>query len=554
MLTIRKLFYVCWVISLLAQAYFTELLPDEAYYWMYAQDLAWGYFDHPPFVALWIKLGCWLLPGELGVRFFPIILSALTIYVMELLINPKHISVYYMLVSSIAVLHFFGFLALPDSSLLFFATLFIYLYKKFLEDPDFLLSLIMGVSLAAMLLSKYHGVIIPVCVIFANPGILKNKKFWLAIGTAICLVIPHLWWQFKTGFPSINYHFFERSTQHYQVSFTLEYLATQLFVLGPLTGVFLFIAAYKQKVKNVFEKTLHYLFWGIYLFFFLMTFKGRVEGHWTLLSVIPGLYVGYRFFSRSNGSTKLLRTLFFCSVILIGIVRLFLALNLDLPTNSLLWKLSHKIHHKETMLAIKEHAGDKPVAFMNSYQKASLYSFYAASEGFTINNIMGRKNQFNIWQSENKYRGQSVFLIPNYDVTEFDTINGVHKRLRYTIIDNFQSYSCLKIYLENFPSEARPNDTINIKAWIHHELSQAIDLEANKSYPSSIYYQFFDGKKLVKEKKALPIANNAFNQTLTFSIETPEKPGNYKVYFSIKTGWLPPTINSQQYELKVVPD
>ena len=120
------------------------------------------------------------------------------------------------------------------------------------------------------------------------------------------------------------------------------------------------------------------------------------------------------------------------------------------------------------MLAIKEHAGDKPVAFMNSYQKASLYSFYAASEGFTINNIMGRKNQFNIWQSENKYRGQSVFLIPNYDVTEFDTINGVHKRLRYTIIDNFQSYSCLKIYLENFPSEAHPNDTINIKAWIHH--------------------------------------------------------------------------------------
>ena len=29
----------------------TELLPDEAYYWVYSQYLDWGFFDHPPLVA-----------------------------------------------------------------------------------------------------------------------------------------------------------------------------------------------------------------------------------------------------------------------------------------------------------------------------------------------------------------------------------------------------------------------------------------------------------------------------------------------------------------------
>ncbi len=44
------------VISLF-QAGFTELMDDEAYYWVYSRHLDWGYFDHPPMVALLIKMG-----------------------------------------------------------------------------------------------------------------------------------------------------------------------------------------------------------------------------------------------------------------------------------------------------------------------------------------------------------------------------------------------------------------------------------------------------------------------------------------------------------------
>jgi dolichol-phosphate mannosyltransferase len=46
------------------------LMPEEAYYWMYARHLNWGYFDHPPMVAWVIRAGTEIFGNtEFGVRF-----------------------------------------------------------------------------------------------------------------------------------------------------------------------------------------------------------------------------------------------------------------------------------------------------------------------------------------------------------------------------------------------------------------------------------------------------------------------------------------------------
>ncbi|MBI5868977.1 MAG: glycosyltransferase family 39 protein, partial [candidate division Zixibacteria bacterium] len=46
-----------------------NLIPEEAYYWNYAQHLDWGYLDHPPMVAWIIKLGTLSFGNsEFGVR------------------------------------------------------------------------------------------------------------------------------------------------------------------------------------------------------------------------------------------------------------------------------------------------------------------------------------------------------------------------------------------------------------------------------------------------------------------------------------------------------
>ncbi len=62
----------------LAAAAAIPLSPDEAYYWVWSRALAPGYLDHPPMVALWIRLGV-ALAGDtaLGVRLLAPLSAAL---------------------------------------------------------------------------------------------------------------------------------------------------------------------------------------------------------------------------------------------------------------------------------------------------------------------------------------------------------------------------------------------------------------------------------------------------------------------------------------------
>ena len=120
----QLLFYGGWFLLGLLQALFTELQDDEAYYWVYARFLDWGYFDHPPMTALLIKGGGLIFGNELGVRIFPLLLNTATLWLTERLIPERNRLLFYSLCLSVAVLQIIGFWAVPDVPLLFFTALF----------------------------------------------------------------------------------------------------------------------------------------------------------------------------------------------------------------------------------------------------------------------------------------------------------------------------------------------------------------------------------------------------------------------------------------------
>ena len=56
-----------------------ELSFDEAYYTLWSRRLAFGYFDHPPMVAVWIRLSTLMFgPSEFGVRALDVVAFALS--------------------------------------------------------------------------------------------------------------------------------------------------------------------------------------------------------------------------------------------------------------------------------------------------------------------------------------------------------------------------------------------------------------------------------------------------------------------------------------------
>src|SRR5690349_13883847 len=86
----QVIFYSTWLLLLLVQAFATELFDDEAYYWVYSKFPAWGYFDHPPMIAILIKAGYALLHNELGVRLITVFLSTAALYVTQTLIERRN--------------------------------------------------------------------------------------------------------------------------------------------------------------------------------------------------------------------------------------------------------------------------------------------------------------------------------------------------------------------------------------------------------------------------------------------------------------------------------
>src|ERR1700677_2962050 len=60
--------FLVWLLSRWAFDSLWNLVPDEAYYWVWSQHLALSYLDHPPIVAYLIRLGTALMGNtELGV-------------------------------------------------------------------------------------------------------------------------------------------------------------------------------------------------------------------------------------------------------------------------------------------------------------------------------------------------------------------------------------------------------------------------------------------------------------------------------------------------------
>lgn len=272
-----RLFFILLAILFalnLLQASFTELIYDEAYYWYYAQNMAWGYFDHPSMVAFLIKVSSLFFDGELGVRFMSCVLSAGTYMLLWLLIdNPKkkdYVTHFFLLVFSFTLMNAYGFLTLPDTSLLFFTALFLWLYKRFLKDEGIVTAIYLGLVMAALMYSKYHAVLVILFVFLSNYKLIFNKKAWLAVVLALICYIPHFVWLYQNDFVSITFHLYERPNQAYQFDeFTLGYFLNIVAIIG-LLFYWIYRALFKFKITDKFSKALVYLVYGVLIFFLFL--------------------------------------------------------------------------------------------------------------------------------------------------------------------------------------------------------------------------------------------------------------------------------------------
>jgi len=399
-----------WFVLNLAQAAFSPLDADETYYWMYAGDLAWGYFDHPPAVAVLIASGKDWLPGSLGLRFGHVLASAAMIAGMWHLLGKPRGKLLWLAAALITAQPFFnvyGFIATPDGPLLLFSVLYLLAYRRFLSTPSVGAGALWGLTMAGLLYSKYHGVMLIFFTVLPHLfWLLRQPGAWVAALGGAALFAPHLWWQYANDYPSFRYHLSGRDDA-YELKFTLEYLLNQLVIFSPLLTWHYVMTFVKDRPEtDRFARACRWLIVGFLVFFLYTTTKGGTEAQWTALLSIPLVYL--LFGALTGRFPQWQNRVFMLSLLTIG---LLLVARILLMTPRDVLPFRKPFDHEPWTKELAERAGDRPVMVQNSYRLASLYEFYSGKPSWTFTDVEYRLNQYDLWMADSAFQNQRVLVL-----------------------------------------------------------------------------------------------------------------------------------------------
>lgn len=412
------------------QIFGIDLSHDEAYYWIYSQKLSWGYYDHPPMVALFIKLGTFLFgDNEFGVRSIFNLATIVSLWLTFRMSKSKNTLLFITLLFSFPLLQASGFLALPDTCVLFFSTLYFYYLKKYLNEDKPLWWGLLSLSIAGMLYSKYHAGLIIILTLIALPKLFKKKSFYLITLFSFFLFLPHLYWQYQNEFVTFKFHLFKRKEKHFDIKNIFDFLGGQIALTGFLASFILYFKLFKYEVKSGFEKVLKYQILGFIIFLTLLSLRNKIEANWTLTLFVPFLILAGQFITKTK--TIVLAALPLALICIV--VRIILLLPTEnIPIPRLLefhgWKdISEKV--------ISSCEGNKIVA--NEYQLASKLSFYTKLDIKALH-LSGRKSQFSLMPKEDYGVQEKLCLITFSKMTEGSFIANSYPSKIYSKIGTFE--------------------------------------------------------------------------------------------------------------------
>ena len=502
------------------QSSYTELLPDEAYYWVYSQYMDWGFFDHPPLVAIWVTISDFLFNGELGVRFFSAISFSLMIYlVWNTIDHPsknKYSWLFLLLFFSTALLNVYGFITTPDTPLLFFFALFLWSYKHYLTKKNTLIYFTLAIAITGMMYSKYQGILIIFFIFLSNWKLVKDYKIWLVCFGALILYIPHIYWQYVNDFPSVRYHLYERaSVASYKFEYTLMHVVNAIAILG-----FTFITIYKAffkgiKNKDIFYRGLNSIVLGFFFFFLISSFRGHVQAQWIAPIMLPLILITFNYLIEHKKNIKLFCYLAMTNIAIILFARIIIAKEGIIPT-----KLDFH-GNKQWTLKVKKLTKNSDKLFVNSFQNASIYWFYTKEKSHYQKNYLGRKNHYGFIPGNDIFSSDSIAYITRISKESSEI------RMKSSGKDSI-FISFLKVYKPLLDIEINFVNASNIE--INTSINKSYDVVIKNPYSFDInsddieVHVAFQNKK-GSEKYSIPVKINtsiikAFSeQTLSFELE-----------------------------------
>jgi hypothetical protein len=307
----------------------------------------------------------------------------------------------------------------------------------------------------------------------------------------------------------------------------------------------------KVKSANLFDKALKFIFAGFLVFFFISSFRYRVEPQWTALICIPiivFMFNNMEFKPWLKNYVKWVTFIFFPLFIL---ARLAVAIDF-LPVSFFKNEFHKKIQWSEDIAGL---AGDRPVVFTNSYQRPAVYTFYTGKFAHTLDNWVYRKNQYDLWDFEERVHGKEVLYVPHFFSDYYRThltkvvLTGGDS-IFVMVFKDFQSLQRECVILDAPDYTFSRTDTNTIHLQIYNPYPYRINFQ-HKELPVVFQVAFLKkGNMEIKKNLELPGNISGMNTGDTISVDCKftleDLPaGNYKMGICSETGLLYDTFNSR---------
>jgi hypothetical protein len=323
--TYRTLFWTLLTLLTLFRLFFAAkfgLGVDESHYLLYSRHLAWGYFDHPPMVAFLAALTTLFDDSVFWVRLGPIICSTISLIILRYLALALYQDERVALGSAVLLQlmpyqHLLMVGLLPDATLNIFWCATLLAVWRAMSSGKWSMWVLAGLLFGGALLSKYHAVLLAVCLLgyFITS---TNHRLWLkkiqpyiAVLIGLIVFVPNIIWNARHDWISYSYQLGQGTGDGLDAGKFLIAIGGQLgawspVVFGLLTAVFIVIIR-QHKISEA-DRFAVWMSIPIFIFFCLAGLTSKILPHWTSVGWWTGsiavTVVILRKFSRQNTSAK----------------------------------------------------------------------------------------------------------------------------------------------------------------------------------------------------------------------------------------------------------
>ena len=313
---------------------FMGLMPQDAYYYLYGQNLSLSYFDHPGMIGYLLRIFTDLFGQSIFVvKFADFLITSLTILsfykLASYFLSKQKLQRAILLLTSTIFISILSFNSTPDVPLLLFWTLsLICLYKAIFEEKKWFWVL-GGIAMGLAFNSKYTALLLQIgligFLIFSNKyrKLFFSPWFWTSILLSILITYPVWYWNFQNEFASFVFQSSERtsSISEFKISPKNFFgaIGHQMFLLIPILFLVIGVITYKYlkrallKLKIPQAKTLFLLAFFIPTFvgFFSLTPIYWVKLNWMMPSYITGIIIAGMFINKRLLKTQLIISIAF---------------------------------------------------------------------------------------------------------------------------------------------------------------------------------------------------------------------------------------------------